>query len=80
MYIKPFFMISLSIKFEDVKILLSYRSRALKSRGSYGNSALFLKTSQHIRLDFQVLSRTAMACYDYVQMTSRVELSDALPI
>ena len=35
-----------------------YRSRALKSRGSYGNSALFLKRSQYISLDFYVLRKT----------------------
>ena len=45
-------MIYLSIKFEDVKILLTYRSRALKSRGSYGNSALFLQRPQYIKLRF----------------------------
>ena len=33
---------------------LKYRSRALKSRGSYGNSALFLQRSQYISLDFYV--------------------------
>ena len=34
----------------------NYRNRALKSRGSYGNSALFRQRSKHISLDFYVLS------------------------
>ena len=36
----------------------NYRNRALKSRGSYGNSALFLKRSQYISLDLYVLKKT----------------------
>ena len=38
-----------------------YRSRALKSRGSYGNSALFLKRSQYISLDLYVLRKSQKA-------------------
>ena len=38
-----------------------YRSRALKSRGSYGNSALFFQRSQYISLDFYVLKKTENA-------------------
>ena len=39
-------------------ILLDYCRRALKSRGSYGNLALFLLRSQYISLDFYVLRKT----------------------
>ena len=38
-----------------------YRIRALKSRGSYRNSALFLKRSQYINLDFHVLRKSQKA-------------------
>ena len=41
--------------------LFKYRSHALKSRTSYGNSALFLKRSQYISLDFHVLRKSQKA-------------------
>ena len=41
-----------------VAALLRYRSRALKNRGSYGNSTLFLQRLQYISLDFYVLRKT----------------------
>ena len=40
---------------------LNYHNHALRSRGSYGYSALFLQRSQYISLDFYVLKKTENA-------------------
>ena len=40
---------------------VKYRSRALKSRGSYGNSTLYIKKLQYISLDFYVLRKSQKA-------------------
>ena len=41
--------------------LVTYRNRALKSRGSYGNLTFFLKRSQYISLDVYLLRKTQKA-------------------
>ena len=47
--------------FNTESLLSILRSRALKSRGSYGNSALFLKRSHYISLDFHILRKSQKA-------------------